>query len=185
MNKQKILFIILTSFLIGLISCAAPPNLVDSSMREVRYISGIIHDVNRNVVTLADGSTWRLNRFLVTTNMSNALVVLFEDRLPGFMYVNGVKYFMEPQSIGIDIDTHADYLSKKNLGYLTNIKSIDMNVGTITLFGGTEWRISGYYQDVVKDWEAGSEIIISDDLNWAINLPSYSKAEIKLLTSGR
>ncbi len=168
-------------------SCATPSKLVDSSMREIRYVSGIIHSVDRNVVTLADGSTWRLNRFLVTSNLSNVIIVLFEDRLPGFMYVNGQKYFLEPQSqnIGIDIDTNADYLTKKSLGYLTIIKSIDMSIGTITLFGETEWRISGYYQNIVKDWQPGSDIIISDDFNWAIYLPTNTKAEIKLLTSGR
>lgn len=185
MKKQKILFIILISFLIGLMSCATPSKVVDSSMREIRYVSGIIHSIDRNVVELADGSKWRLNRFLVTSNMSEVLIVLYEDRLQGFMYVNGIKYFLEPQMQNptLDIDTNPDIMSKKSLGYLTIIKSIDMNVGTITLFGGTEWRISGYYQDVVKDWREGSDIIISDDYTWAINLENYTKAEIKLLSS--
>jgi len=185
MKKQNILFIILLSFMVGLLSCAAPTKIVDNSMREIRYVSGLIHRVERNEVELSDGSKWRLNRFLVTSNLSEVLIVLFEDRLQGFMYVNGIKYFLEPQaqSLGIDIDTNQDYLSRKNLGYLTIIKSIDMNVGTITLFGGTEWRISGFYQDVVKDWKEGSDIIISDDYTWAINLETYTKAEIKLLTS--
>lgn len=185
MKKQNLLFIISIVFVMGLMSCATQNKIIDSSMRQVKYISGIIHSVDRNVVELSDGSKWRLNRFLVTSNMSEVLIVLYEDRLQGFMYVNGIKYFLEPQaqSLSIDIDTNVDYLTKKNSGYLTIIKSIDMNIGTITLFGGTEWRISGYYQNVVKDWREGSDIIISDDYTWAINLETYTKAEIKLLTS--
>lgn len=115
--------------------------------------------------------------------MSEVIIVLYEDKSQGFMYVNGNKYFLKSQNVEVDFDT--DFLSRKSLGYLTIIKSIDMNIGTITLFGGTEWRISGYYKDVVKNRQAGTDIIISDDYTWAINLPIYTKAEIRLLTSGR
>ena len=183
MKTKKILLVFSFFFIVGLMSCASKSTLIDSSMREIRYISGLIHKIDRKVVELSDGSKWRLNRFLITSNLSEVLIVLFEDRLQGFMYVNGNKYFLEPQTISIDFDI--DFLTRKSFGYLTIIKSIDMNIGTITLFGDTEWRISGYYQDVVKDWRAGTDIIISDDFTWAINLPTYTRAEIKLLTSGR
>ncbi|HED08708.1 MAG TPA: hypothetical protein ENI57_11370 [Ignavibacteria bacterium] len=183
MRTKKILLIIPLFFIVGLMSCAFQSKLADSSMREVRYINGLIHNVNRNVVELSDGSRWVLNRFLVTSNMSEVIVVLFENKLQGFMYVNGNKYFLKPQNVEVDFDT--DFLSRKSLGYLTIIKSIDMNIGTITLLGGTEWRISGYYKDIVKNWQAGTDIIISDDYTWAMNLPTYTKAEVKLLASGR
>jgi hypothetical protein len=181
MKTKKIFLVITFFFIVGLTSCASKSTLIDSSMSEVRYTSGLIHKVDRNVVELTDGSIWILKRFLVTSNMSEVLIVLYVDRLQGFMYVNGNKYFLEPKSIRIG----DDFISLKSLGYLTIIKSIDMNVGTITLFGGTEWRISGYYQDVVKDWRAGTDIIISNDNTLAINLPTFTQAEIKLLTSGR
>ncbi len=185
MKTKKIFLVISLFFIVSLISCASQSTLIDSSMRRITYINGLIHNIDRKVVTLSDGSIWILNRFLVTSNMSEVLIVLYEDSLQGFMYVNGNKYFLKPKRINDNFDTNTGILSRRTRGYLTIIKSIDMNVGTITLFGDTEWRISGYYQDVVKNWRAGTDIMISNDNTWAINLPTYTQAEIKLLTTGR
>ncbi len=185
MKTKKIFFVVSLLFIVGLMSCASQSTLIDSSMRRVTYITGLIHNVDRNVVTLSDGSVWILNRFLVTSNMSEVLIVLYDDNLQGFMYVNGNKFYLKPRKRTDDIYTNTGSLSRRTRGYLSIIKNIDMNVGTITLFGDTEWRISGYYQDVVKNWRAGTDVIITYDLSWAINLPTFTKAEVKLLTSGK
>jgi len=178
--QKRILFIISLVFL--LFSCESLNYLPDNSFKEVRYIIGDIHNVNKNAVTLSDNSTWLLNRFLVSPNLVRVIVVLPEDRSVGFMMVMGVKYYLKTDLSSSDLDL--DFISQQNHGYLTSLNSINPTNGKMEMQGRSQWQISGYYKDVVKNWQLGSELIIPDNLTSCINLNDQSVAEIKLLSKG-
>ncbi len=159
--KKVHLFILFITLLI-LYGCA---NLYQTSgyYNEVRFTRGIIHSVDRNIVSLSDGSVWKVDRIITAVNMSPVMLVVRETLDEGFLYVDGIKYRL---ILSIpDIERISFY----SLGYLDLIQKLEKKKSAITLFQGSKFYVRPQDIPVIESWGAGPEVIINADRNYLIN----------------
>ncbi len=179
MELKKIKFF-LTVTIIALSSllfnaCAGSSNF-NNGIKEVYYFRGLVHNVDKNVVTLSDGSVWRLNRFLITVNLTPVYVVLPRTLEPGYLFINGMSY----RILGAD---SPDFImpSFYHTGYYELIGSIDTVHGIVKLLDNSEWAVNPKDSTELKQWNANSEVVISQAKNEMINLRQDSKIRVRFL----
>ena len=156
-------------------ACAGSSNF-NNGVKEVYYFRSLVHKVNKNIVTLSDGSVWRLNRFLITVNLAPVYVVLPRTLEQGYMFINGMSY----RILGTD---SPDFImpSFYHTGYYELIGSIDTAHGIVKLFDGSEWAVNPKDSTELKQWDVNSEVVISQAKNEMINLRQDSKIRVRLL----
>lgn len=159
MKKKVFLTVVLSFFVAG---CSGL-FVTSGYYNEVRFTRGIIHSVNRDIVTLSDGTVWKTDRILTTVNMSPVFLVIRETLDEGFLYVDGFKYRL---NMAIpDIERIQVY----SFGYLDLIKELEKNKAAITLFQGEKFYVRPQDIPEIESWGAGPEIILNEDRNFIIN----------------
>lgn len=159
---NKIISAVLLLGLISLAGCAGSM-ATGETYNQVRYTKGIIHSVDRDIVTLSDGSVWKTNRILTAVNMSPVMLVIRETLDEGFLYVDGFKYrlFMQMPDV--------ERISFYNIGFLDLVQNLDKKKAVITLFSNSKFYVRPEDIPKIEEWGAGPEVIISSERTFLIN----------------
>ncbi len=162
------------SLLLTVITFTACENISKSEnyYNEVYFNRGIIHSVDRDVVSLSDGSVWKVDRILTAVNMSPAMVVIRQSLDEGFMYIDGVKYRIIMQIP--DIERISFYPE----GSLDLLQSIEKGKSAITLFGGAKFYIRPQDIPMLESWGAGPDVIITEERNTIINPRTFESIPV-------
>ncbi len=160
---KTVLKFILLAAAIGVQSCAPATETYKDMIREVRFFKATIHDVNRKVVTLANGSSWVTNRIIIAVNLTEVFFVLESLLDNGYMYLNGTKIRVSHNSLGGTDDFRYQY------GYLNFIKNFDKENGVVELSDGSLWIVYKDDEDEVSKWLSTREVIIPENERFMIN----------------
>ncbi|MEE9431954.1 MAG: hypothetical protein V3V16_12980 [Melioribacteraceae bacterium] len=166
--KTKLIYFIIISFLI--LSCKTTDSNYKQNLREVKYFQSIIHNIDRKIITLADGNRWKTNRFVISVNMTE---VFFIVNFVGFgdAYINGAKYSVSHVNDGSDYR----YFN----GYSNMIKSIQAGNNIIELSDDSKWLIVDPRGVDIEQWRSTSEVVKSEDENIMINPYKIQAIEVK------
>ncbi|GBD89901.1 hypothetical protein BMS3Abin04_00614 [bacterium BMS3Abin04] len=171
MNKKNIIILF---FLLLLLSCSSTGQDYKEYLREVRFFKDTIHRIDRRIVTLASGSAWRANRFVIASNLSEVFFVLDNGLDIGSMYVNGTKYRV----------SHANqYEFRYNYGYLNYIKKLEYNNRVLELSDGSQWILAKGDEEVIKNWLSTPEVIVNYDETAMINPYRIEYIKVKRIDS--
>ncbi len=151
MKKIKLLLIQLA--LLFVFGCGTGSNF-NNYLEEVRYSFGTIHNINKNIVTLTDGSTFKLNRFLIAVNMSPVVIILpsytdetFASYDYGYMFVDGTRY---------QITNYASMqVNFFRYGYYEYAENIAPQKGIIKLTDGSKWLVKKDFLPELNRWTNG------------------------------
>ncbi len=171
---MKSIFIYLVTISFLLLSCkTADPNY-KQNLREVKYFQSRIHNIERNIVTLSDGTKWKTNRFVVSVNMTE---VFFVVNFLGYgdAYINGTKYSVSHK----DGPEGFRYFT----GYLNSLKTIDINNRIIELSDKTKWLIIDTGGIDIKQLVSASDLIISEDESIMINPYKIKAIKVKKISN--
>ncbi len=157
MKKIKIFFLFVLP--IFLISCSTFENSTIYD-HPVRYFTSTIMNADRYFITLSNQTVWETDQLSTFANLSPVLIVLDENVNVGEMYVGNMKYKIH----GGNSD---DFFYRT--GYLQIMQSYDSTKYVITLLNNTKWEIPKQFNQFVKKWAYGSEVIITEDKNFMIN----------------
>ena len=154
------------------VSCSSVGLNYNESFREVRYFKRSIQEIYRKTVTLSDGTKWRSDRFIVTTNMSDAFFVL-DDLGYGHAYINGTKYNIEVYD-----RSYTDGY-RYSIGYLNDILNASDDV--MELSDGSCWLLLSLDEIRFEEWAISSEAIINYDENTLINPRNAEIVKAKII----
>ncbi len=169
---------LLMFFIILIHSCAPATETYKDLIREVRFFKGTIHNVNRRVVTLADGSSWITNRIIIAVNLTEVFFVLESMLDNGYMYLNGTKIAVRHNAI-----TGSDNF-RYQYGYLNYIRNFDKKNGVIELSDGTLWAV---YKDDEKEagkWLSTREVVIPENEHFMINPYKIKQIRVRKIETG-
>ncbi len=166
--------IILFVLILG-VGCSSSTGF-NNYLEEVRYSTGTIHNIDRNYVTLADGSVFKLRRFLIAVNMSPVIIVLpsysdesFSSYDFGYMFVDGSRYEITNYS-----SIQANFF---RYGFYEYAEDIDYKTGIISVTDGTKWKVEPEYLAQLKEWTKGTDILVDGNNHLIFNLRKISKVE--------
>ncbi len=157
---KLIRIIILSLFIVSLLSCRALEEAVNQNFRQVRYFATSIREIERNKITFANGTLWKTDRLFIGVNMSPVFVVLDETRNRGWMYFRETK-------IGITQIT-ADFFKYED-GNTNFLKSFQNDGAVIELADGSLWIVPVSQREMISTWFLNTEIIVNDEGNVLIN----------------
>lgn len=159
MNNWKIILPTFV-FISIVISCSSTDTTYKQNIREIKYFQSTIHNIDRNIITLVDGTKWKTYRFVIAVNMTEVFIVVnFLGN--GSAYINGTKYSIS--HIGGGEGFRYFY------GYLNTLRSIDKNNNVIFLSDGTQWQIMNSGDIDISKWLLAPDVIISENENYLIN----------------
>lgn len=182
--KNLILFFLLT---ILFISCT--DKVVDSN-QQIRYFSSIITDLNSDYVSLKLGPTVRLDKHIISVNLSTLFLVLEETKPMGFAYINDEKVgatliytsgkTFNPQDLhnkqkSVRLADNSN-LILYDVGTLLFIKDFSKESGILTLSNGSTWKLEN--DEVISellDWETQRDIIVPSGKSNLLILPYKAK----------
>jgi len=154
-----------------LFSCAGSGE-INRYNRNIRYFFNTIRSINRRVVTLSDGSTWKTNRLMIAVNLAEVMVVLEESVPVGYLYINNSKYNV----------SLIDGAFKINYGYLDQLTKVDTSANTFSLSNGTHWLTTPKNIRLINNWQSIPEVIISLDKTTIINPRKMEFANVVEIT---
>lgn len=165
-TKKIIVFLTFFLSVAAFITCSGPA-ANQSFYKNIRYYITTVRSVDNKIVTLSDGSRWKTNRFVITANLSDAMIVLEEYLDVGYLYVNNTQYSISSTTSYSDdlMMTDLKYLG----GYLDNVTSIDSINNRFELSNGTLWECGKTDMQKVKNWNTVPEVVISLQKELVIN----------------
>ncbi len=172
------LFLAVLSLTFLLQNCSPATETYKDLIREVRFFKGTIHDVNRKVVTLTNGSSWITNRIIIAVNLTEVFFVLESLLDNGYMYLNGTKIPVKHNSISGSDDFRYQY------GYLNCIKNFDSKNGVVELSDGSLWLVYKDDEPVVAKWLSTREVVIPENEMYMINPYKIKSIRVRKIQKG-
>jgi len=166
-TKSILLSIIAVFFL----SCAGSGE-INRYNKNIRYFFSTIRSIDRQTVTLSDGSRWKTNRLMIAVNLAEVMVVLEESIPVGFLYINNTKYDIKLIEGAFQV----------NYGYLDQLTKVDTSANTFSLSNGTYWATTKDNIKMINRWQSTPEVIISLDKTTIINPKKMEYAKIVEIT---
>gem|GEM_PF-5255516 len=170
--KKKI-FTVLLSLMLLLQYCSPATETYKDLIREVRFFKGTIHEVNRRVITLTDGSVWIANRIIIAVNLTEVFFVLESLVETGYMYLNGTKIRVSHSAVAGTDNFRYQY------GYLNYIQDYDKDNGIIKLSDGSLWIVYKEDEPEVEKWLSTREVVIPENEMYMINPFKIKSVRVK------
>ncbi|MBN1301204.1 MAG: hypothetical protein JW995_08290 [Melioribacteraceae bacterium] len=132
----------------------------NTNFNEVRYFTATILNIERNKITLSNGTEWNTDRLFIGVNLSEIIVVLDEIIDEGYFYFKDSK---------IGIRRVSEVFFGYSTGYLHNIKTLHNQGAVMELIDGSLWFVPLQNREMVNSWLTRTEVIITEDQKRIIN----------------
>jgi len=176
---QKIILLLIIPVLFN--RCGTASNF-NNYLQEVRYSLGTIHNIDRNIVTLTDGSQFKLRRFLIAVNMSPVILILpsysdesFSSYDYGYMFIDGTRYEI--------VDFSSVQFNFFRYGFYEYAEDINYKKGIISVTDGSKWQVLKKYFSELKLWVKGVDILLDKDNQLIFNLRKLTHVEAVKITT--